>query len=354
MNVQTLWQALTVDSITKDIMEVLLDTYPDLLNNRLSNSERLLGRAILKGHATLSSVLIKHPKVDINLCSDNNTPLTLSVKSNEPDLAIALLNAGAIIKRDCVTYNFLEEIKDETQRNKVKSLLESKEKEQNTIAVGSIDKKLTADQLAKLMESCRYNTKLLEIIALAHKDIINDELLGYTGLLFWAACKRYSIISRVLIDVGCNINRTSDKYGETALMCAIRYSSWDCVEQLIHAGADLEIKNKVDGKTALWYFKYSDPSSRQESISNLIQSKLLKLAEPKTEPTAPVDPKTEEPNAPVVSISLKLIKFMRENNLDYTFGGHQIITSSNDKLIEFALQNNIAFTETANKITISC
>lgn len=43
----------------------------------------------------------------------------------------------------------------------------------------------------------------------------------------------------------------SGKYGNSALMKAVREARSDIAKELIEAGADLEIKN-IDGNTALW------------------------------------------------------------------------------------------------------
>jgi ankyrin repeat protein len=351
MNVDILWKALTADNISESTMKILLKTYPELLNNLMETNNTLLHSAIVKKDQKLAFALIKCSAVDKNKFGQGCTPLTVSIKSNEPDIAIALINAGVDIN-PLKNMDHIHYIIDVNKRNQVKSFLESNLKLQ--VKIEPIEeKKITAEQLSRLIQSCNADTKLLTTIIGAHKDILNDGISGFTNLLFRAAVFDEHLVCQVLIEQGVDINRLAS--GSTsALICAIDNRSFDCAEQLILSGAKTDIRDKY-GKTALDYaLTCSSNRPKLIIIRELLEARTNSFTE-KPAKTKPVEPasKTEESSAPVISVSEKTIKFISNKNLDYSFSNNEITIETNGELVAFALEHNIPYKVSGAKLIIA-
>lgn len=348
MNVDTLWKALTANNISDNAMVNLLETYSSLLNDILTDKYTLLTNAIVRGHHKLALALINCSAVDKDKYGYGNTPLTTAYKCNAPDIAIALINANVNIKLASNAHP--DDISDIDKRKEIHALIESKLKSQPEPKKEMV---ISSMRLVNLVSSFEADIGLLTLVIKAHKDVLNVSLNGFSNILFWAVCKKKTFICKVLIEQGVNINYYTANY-DTALLLAVQQESWDCAEQLILAGAKTDFKSQ-SGLTALEYIeKIKSSDTRSEKIRQLLESKMIKPDE-KTIEIKPIEPSVETPvqtPVPKLSVAFKLIQFMRENNLDYSFSNNQITTAPNNKLVDFVISNNIAFAESATKLTI--
>jgi hypothetical protein len=102
---------------------------------------------------------------------------------------------------------------------------------------------------------------------------------------------------------------------------------------------------------------YIGNQEKREIVRQLLVSKIPKPETPKENPETckaePVVQTAERTTQTAESVSGKLIKFLSENNLDYTFRNSAITVDSNDKLVAFALENNISYAVRGSQITIA-
>jgi len=353
MNVETLWNVLT-RPLSDEAIETFIKTYSGFINFKLKSGDSFLHSAIAGNHQKLALALIKCPNVERNEFSDVSslTPVSLSVDLNQPDVAMALIQSGADLKKANALTRKLHKIVDQDKRKLVESLYDKTLKLQESSKI--TDKTVTANQLYSLLTYCLHDSAAMELIVNAHKDILNDKIPSFTNILFWAACKNNTTLCKILIAAGADINHKSTE-GESVLSIAIKNSSFDCAEQFILAGIDVFCVGK-EGNTALDWVKMNFAAPKALHIRELLESKMIKPVvaqseqKPESEEKATITKPEETPKVDI-SVGLKVIKFMRDNNIDHTFNNNQITAASNDKVIEFALANGVPY-KTSNGQTI--
>ena len=99
---------------------------------------------------------------------------------------------------------------------------------------------------------------------------------GYTALIsaMWAPSTEPT---RILLKAGADVNHQT-KFGDTALMLAVRNAQFDIVSLLLDAGAKVDLKN-AKGETAIELAKSLQPGSPHPMRPDLTAQDFVKLLE---------------------------------------------------------------------------
>jgi len=127
---ERLWNMLTCHRNDREMIKDLLAVYKNILDDRYENYTLLIMAAI-NGYLIIAEELIE-AGVDLNKTTEfhnGNTALLLSIYCNHPEIAIALISAGADVSiknhwSDSAE-TILHQILNLTQRQKIKELIDS-------------------------------------------------------------------------------------------------------------------------------------------------------------------------------------------------------------------------------------
>jgi len=132
ITIDALFSLLVQNRTNANLLELLINTHKDIINDKMTSVKYgILIHSILKGFSTIVCCLIKCPTINLNITDAfNTTALSTSILRNEPNIAMALISAGADVTIKDVfgktAFDGLVMIETKESRNEVRQLLESK------------------------------------------------------------------------------------------------------------------------------------------------------------------------------------------------------------------------------------
>jgi ankyrin repeat protein len=260
------------------VVETLLKSGADV--NAVNNyDESALMRAAAAGQYLIVKMLLDRG-ADVNAVNiDNETALIMAAQKGDYRSIEALLGSGAIEKADlkaeegksalmqAASRGYAEAVKMMLKKGVKPDVRNQKQQTALTLAVNNNHIEATsalvkggADVNVKnrihwtpLMESAANNRMdIVKILLRSGADVNAKDSFGETALM-QAAYEAYVEIADILIKKGADVN--ADDSGYTALIIAVlngskKYNK-EFINLLLENGADLDIKRKEDGKTAL-------------------------------------------------------------------------------------------------------
>ncbi len=201
--------------------------------------------AVYRGNGATVRVLLAAGADPKRRTFQNSTPLELAAGSGQTDIAVALLDHGAIVDVQSDKYG--------------SSPLMLASVQGNTAIVEAILAKHPNLEL----KNHHGQTALFSVSSVGHEDIVKLLLAqganpntqrsdGFSALMM-AALWRHADIAKLLIEAGANVNYAEDS-GFTALMLAAFSGDPETVSILLKSGADPKAREKT-GKTALSFAK---------------------------------------------------------------------------------------------------